>query len=315
MRRIYQNAHNVIIWLGASTEDIDRLFHWMRCLDRRMLIIEYQHTMIMWENQWNFVTWQPGGGFHSSSVTRGLLDLLGREWFSRIWVIQEAALARAAIITCGRNSVNSRAFVVMPTLLGIACNENVQSRLQVMPGLLRKRSWWAGPDSQDLGMLLQKFGRSKAKDPRDIIYALIGLSKHAFTSDILRPDYEISIQEAIQHTVLYLLVQEGHVRRCSGCDVGDMPAWNVDQFLSALQDLPSRVYTWALIHGKTFIPEPSSPWTKVRDEYIKELAGWGATCEPPWNPWNAVYMGSCNSAERKRVVTERLRMFTHVFGV
>lgn len=39
MRRIYQNAH-VIIWLGASTMEINYLFYWMRRLDQQM------HTVV-----------------------------------------------------------------------------------------------------------------------------------------------------------------------------------------------------------------------------------------------------------------------------
>lgn len=262
MHRIYSNARNVIIWLGASTEDIDSLFYWMRCLDEQMVKVKYQHTMTTWRNQWKALRDQPGAG-----ERKGLQSLLGREWFSRIWVIQEAALAKAAMITCGRNDVNSRTFVMMPTLLGIICNEEVQSRLEIMPGLLRKNSWWAGPDFQDLGVLLQKFSRSKAKDPRDVIYALLGLSKDASTSNTLRPNYEISLQEAIQHTVAYLLNQSGHVKQYP--DHKDMPAWNLDRFLSTLKELPLHVYDWTLYPGESFSANSSILWKNV--EKVKSL--------------------------------------------
>lgn len=259
MRRIYENAHNVIIWLGASTPRIDRLFSWMRHLDLHMLIGERQHILPIWIQQWKFLRWQFEKEISPSSLRIGLRDLLGREWFSRIWVIQEAALAKAAIIACSRNTVSSRTFVMMPTLLEIRCNENVQSRLEIMPGLLRKKSWWSGPDSQDLGTLLRKFGQSKAKDPRDIIYALLGLSKDAFESKSLRPNYQISLEEAIQHTVAYLLNQSGLVTHYPGYD--DMPRWDMIRFLSALEDLPFEVYEWSLPRGETFVPNPSISWT------------------------------------------------------
>lgn len=252
MRRIYQKAHGVIIWLGASTEEIDCLFYWMRCLDHQMLTVECRYTITMWEAHWEFITRQSGRELDLWRIKIGLQYLLAREWFWRVWVIQEAALAKTAIIACGRNTVNSRTFVVMPALLKTSCNENVRSRLDIMPGLLRKRSWWAGTDSHDLSMLLQKFGRSKAKDPRDIIYALLGLSRDAFASDVLRPNYQISLQEAIQHTVAYLLIQAGHVKHYPDCN--DMPIWNINQFLAALEDLPIRVHAWATDHGTTFLP-------------------------------------------------------------
>lgn len=242
MSRIYENAHNVIIWLGASTQEIDCLFKWMHHLNHQMTMVDCQRNKAVWKNQWMLIGWQSEGEADSRIMQEGLVDLLEREWFSRIWVIQEAALAKAAVITCGRSTVNSHTFVMMPTLLGIRCNENIQSRLEIMPGLLRRTSWWSsGPDSQDLGRLLQRFGKSKSKDPRDTIYALLGLSKNAFTSKILRPDYQISLQETIQRTVAYLLIQRFPGRKESFFNHEDMPRWNMDEFMSALKDLPSAV--------------------------------------------------------------------------
>lgn len=242
MSRIYENAHNVIIWLGASTQEIDCLFKWMHHLNHQMAMVDSQNDKDVWKNQWMLLSWQSEGEPDSGPLQEGLVILLGREWFSRIWVIQEAALAKAAVVTCGRNTVNSQTFVMMPTLLDIRCDESIQSRLEIMPGLLRKTSWWSsGPDSQDLERLLQRFGKSKSKDPRDTIYALLGLSKDAFTSKILRPDYQISLQEAIQRTVAYLLIQRFPGRKEFFLRHENMPRWNMDEFMSALKDLPSAV--------------------------------------------------------------------------
>lgn len=311
MRRIYENAHNIIIWLGASTPDIDCLFFWMRHLDHQMLIGGCQHTMPIWKQQWKFLRWQCKKEICPSNMREGLQDLLEREWFSRIWVIQEAALAKAAIITCSRNTVSSRTFVIMPTLLDISCNENVQSRLEIMPGLLRKKSWWSGPDSQDLGMLLRKFGQSKAKDPRDIIYALLGLSKDAFESNSLRPNYQISLQEAIQHTVAYLLNQSGRVTHYPSYD--DMPIWSMGKFLSALKDLPFQVYAWALRHGKIFVPNPSISWTNVENNYLEMLTGWDTT----YTPWISIATEQWDQTvlvkKRRDAMIFRLRMFDTEF--
>lgn len=311
MRRIYENAQNIIIWLGASSPDIDCLFYWMRQLDYQMLTGGCQQTMAIWTQQWRLLCWQFKKEIHVSSTREGLQELLGREWFTRIWVIQEAALAKAAIITCGHNTVNSRAFVVMPTILDIDCNENVQSRLEIMPGSLRRKSWWSGPESQDLGMLLRKFGKSKAKDPRDIIYALLGLSKDAFESDSLRPNYQISVQEAIQHTVAYLLHKSGNVKHYPRYN--EMPIWSMRQFLSAVKDLSFQVYAWALRHGKVFMSNPSISWTKVEDKYHEILTGWGTT----YTPWIAIAKEDWDHtaivSRRSDAMIFRLQMFDTEF--
>lgn len=269
--------------------------------------------MTIWTQQWTLLNWQFKTEIHVSSTREGLQDLLGREWFTRIWVIQEAALAKAAIITCGHNTVNSRAFVVMPTILDIDCNENVRSRLEIMPGLLRRRSWWSGPESQDLGMLLRKFGKSKAKDPRDIIYALLGLSKDAFESNSLRPNYQISVQEAIQHTVAYLLHKSGNVKHYP-C-YKEMPIWSMDQFLSAMNDLSFQVYVWTRRQGKVLMSYPSISLTNVEDTYHEMLTGWGTT----YTPWIAIAREDWDHtvlvSRREDAMIVRLQMFHTAFYI
>lgn len=147
----------------------------------------------------------------------------------------EAALARAATLVCGRQSVDPGTFVMMTKSLGFfwLCDENVRSRLEILPGSLRKRSSWStGPESQDLRTLIQRFAKSKAKDPRDMIYALLGLSKDAFTSKILRPDYQLGPQEVIQRTVAHIFIQSGHIS--SSSRHSNMPTWDLDEFLAPL---------------------------------------------------------------------------------
>lgn len=289
MRRIYQNAHNVIIWLGPSTRRIDYLFSWMLRLEnmvfcskeerfiKEFIKVDPADSIVMWKYFWDLIC-QPWKTKTASNIVReGFQILLGREWFHRIWVIQEAALAQSATISSGRNTISSQTFVMMPELLRISCNENVQARLEVMPGLLRKTSWWSGPECQNLSMLLRKFGKSKAKDPRDIIYALLGLSKDASESDVLHPNYEISLQEVIQRTVFYLLTRSGHAELL---DHDDLPTWDMGQFLSALDHLPSHFRKWASRHEEE-LPQPYIPW-HVGYEYRPALASWRTVDDTPW---------------------------------
>lgn len=300
--------------------EIDALFYWMRLLEQRMLTvqstckfyIESTRAATVWKQQWRLLGWLYNRDPCSHNIREGIRDLLGREWFSRIWVIQEAALAKSATITCGRNNISSHTFVVMPILLHISCNENVHSRLEIMPG--SKRSWWSsGPESQDLSMLLQKFGKSKAKDPRDTIYALLGLSNDAYTSKTLRPNYEISLQEAIQHTVVYLLVRSGHVK--SRPNHYDMPKWNMDQFLFALKDLPFQVFTWTLNHGTASIHNSSISWTNVDFlKYFADLTGWGSAYNNPWTPISReVWDHRLHDGQRAEAVRHQLEVFAKGF--
>lgn len=268
-----------------------------------MLEVESSNEMEMWKYEWVFLGKECGTEFPSPIIKEGLQNLLRREWFSRIWVIQEAALAKAAIISSGRNNINSQTFSVMPKLLRISCNENVQSRLEVMPGLLRKISWWSGPESQELDILLKKFGKSKAKDPRDIIYALLGLSEDAYTSDILRPDYQIDLQEAIQHTVFYILSLSERAKRHTSLTYHDLPKWNMGQFMLALDSLPGHVHKWITKEGCVFIsvPEPSVRWADVGYEV-------------PQRHMRTFRLGSCSWIEiTDKMMHDEIRLRRRIF--
>lgn len=124
-----------------------------------------------------------------------------------------------------------------------------------MPGLLRD-DLFIPIEYYDLGMLLRKFREGKAKDLRDIVYALLGLSKNTFKSRFLRPDYEIKLQEAIQRTVDYIWTQLFEVDGPFP-DPNDMPTWSMDEFLYAI-DHPGnflrKVVTWISYNKKSRLP-------------------------------------------------------------
>jgi hypothetical protein len=71
-----------------------------------------------------------------------------------------------------------------------------------MPGRLRGETWWT--EKRDLYNLLLKFSESEASDPRDKVYALLGISSDASDTDSLRPDYTKDLQEVIRDTSLFL---------------------------------------------------------------------------------------------------------------
>lgn len=248
MRVVYQTAQRVIIWLGPSDSHIDCLFDWMNELDQQVLAIARPHTLGTWENQWSWLVWELHGLPPPDEIKEALSALLQRKWFSRIWVLQEAALARSAIITCSWKEVNSRALVVMPSLLNVECGEGEQARLDILPGLLRKKSWWAESSSKDLITLLQKFGRSEASDSRDIIYALLGLSRDTHSSEFLRPNYEIGVKETVQRSVAYFMLQTDSLLEVT--PIRSLPSWGIDEFLDKLHELPFQVFKWATDHAQ-----------------------------------------------------------------
>jgi hypothetical protein len=107
-----------------------------------------------------------------------------------------------AEIVCGGKSVLASIFARMPPLLGIR-DLPCQPILDIMPGPHRNSSWWA--QERDLYIMLDKFGSSEATDPRDKIYALLGISLNACDTDLLRADYRKNLKDTIFDTTLFLL--------------------------------------------------------------------------------------------------------------
>ncbi|KAH6716510.1 heterokaryon incompatibility protein-domain-containing protein [Leptodontidium sp. MPI-SDFR-AT-0119] len=165
MGSIYSKAERVIIWLGEATYATDYVMNYMKQLEEESAKhhSDDQHRQEISHKQW-VDTWLAGPS------VEGLQSLLHRNWFKRVWVIQEAGNARAADIVCGSKSVSASIFALMPSLLEITPDLHCQSIMDIMPGSPRDSSWWA--KKRDLYTMLGKFRNSEATDPRDKIYAL-----------------------------------------------------------------------------------------------------------------------------------------------
>ena len=211
MGAIYKKAEKVLVWLGSATPETDSVFDDMNCFQKE----SSKYACGNWEvsdERWQGImsSLHPSNNMENTPTTtqkQGLEDLLTRPWFDRMWIIQEVANARAAWVVCGAKSVLARTFALFPYLLGIAPSRNCQAILDVMPGPTRNHSWWT--KSHDLNTLLRKFKGSKASDPRDKLYALLGISSDQFIEGFPVPDYEKSEREVLLDTVTFLLTVVG----------------------------------------------------------------------------------------------------------
>lgn len=68
---------------------------------------------------------------------------------------------------------------------------------------LRANTWWFSERS--LHVLLRKFAKSKSGDPRDKIYALLGISEDANDPARFYPSYKKRVNTVFNHTLRFLL--------------------------------------------------------------------------------------------------------------
>jgi len=234
MGSIYSEAKRVFIWLGEATYDTDYIMYYMKKLEKE----SFKHAsngqeISQWVNMWSVVVrdLRPD---QRDLLVKGLQSLLHRSWFKRVWIIQEAANAQVAEIVCGGKSISASIFALMPTLLEITPEAHCQPILEIMPGSRRNGSWWA--KKRDLYTMLDKFRNSEATDPRDKIYALLGISSNACDTDLLRADYGKNLEDTIFDTTSFLLnLNELDPPICRFFD------WTLQEFLRNLDVLANEV--------------------------------------------------------------------------
>ncbi|KAH7357098.1 heterokaryon incompatibility protein-domain-containing protein [Rhexocercosporidium sp. MPI-PUGE-AT-0058] len=95
MSRVYTRALQVCIWLGEADDDSEIAMNFIR-----EDIKELKNFDLITSDEQYSRKWQ------------ALMSLMQRDWFFRRWVIQEIALAGAAMVYCGPYSVPWKSFAV-----------------------------------------------------------------------------------------------------------------------------------------------------------------------------------------------------------
>jgi GTP-sensing pleiotropic transcriptional regulator CodY len=189
MGTIYKLAKGVLFWLGKATPEIIALMDALRQLQRTGA-------------EWDFKQSMPDSR-HLNDCRTGLRQLLGRQWFTRVWILQEVANAQKGTVCCGTWTIPANIFAQAPSLMGVEPEPHCQAILDILPETSRSRSWWG--QERDLYMLLCQFQASKATDERDKIYALLGLSSNPLDINSINVDYQQPAYKVIQKATAYLM--------------------------------------------------------------------------------------------------------------
>ncbi|KAK1751181.1 heterokaryon incompatibility protein-domain-containing protein [Echria macrotheca] len=193
MGDIYKKADRVLYWLGLSTYETEFCLGALKTLQEASRSVAHsQWTLVRWANFWQSL--DTGYCNRPSLQREGLRILCDRPWFRRVWILQEVAKSRAAEVYCGKSSVSARMFSLAPFLMGFQPGTHVQAIFDMMPGPFRKDSWFG--KNTGLYTLLMNFGGAEAKDSRDLVYALLGMSSDGI-NDIL-PDYGRSEEDLMK---------------------------------------------------------------------------------------------------------------------
>ncbi|SMR41417.1 unnamed protein product [Zymoseptoria tritici ST99CH_1E4] len=209
MASIYSQADQVVFWLGKATAEVRTL---MECLNQLGPLLDqksysFDDAKALWSD------------IHAQNDVRdaaqvGLHTLLKRPWFSRVWILQEVARARRGVVCAGPSTVPAAVFALAPALL----NPNHHSKMSFWRPVIDLMSapakhsltWMRAPD---LYTLLSKTMESQATDPRDKIFALLGMSEQAQDRDSVEVNYAKPAHQVYQHVLQYLAPMPKSTRR------------------------------------------------------------------------------------------------------
>jgi hypothetical protein len=236
MSEIYQKADRVLVWLGLGNIVTDTLMDFLNTLPPN---ITKGNKAVLSNCQKEAATFPK----HNEA----LYDLLHRPWFRRIWILQEVANAKRAIVICGNRSVSTRCFVTAPSVIGTKLDSHTQAVLDVMPGHLRETSWWS--QKRDLRTLLLKFRESLAGDERDMVYALFGLVSDTSQLHFLHADYTKGIKQVIRDAVFTLLFPQ-HLDISADYNLN----WTWHEFSQKLDNLSLPTFLDAIGYGDKILP-------------------------------------------------------------
>ncbi|KAK3370997.1 heterokaryon incompatibility protein-domain-containing protein [Lasiosphaeria ovina] len=200
MPDIYSRAKRVLIYLGEATEQETKGLHHLPVLDHRGLSTANPQTLHMW-----------------TSAGQAVRSLFTRRYFSRVWILQEVALARSGVVLCGSSDVSwehlrEQVLGSHHYGRGIASQEIREllpfvNRATGLPHVLA-----FGPpklrDESDLLDLLDKARDSHATDPRDKVFAVFGMMQCAKSLGYTA-DYTESVEETYTRTAILLAEKFG----------------------------------------------------------------------------------------------------------
>lgn len=110
MSNIYKGAERVLIWLGEGAEDeIGLAMDFMETLAKShgYKSVCVSRDMHYWASSLSLKPYVDNVGAILQSATECRVHAIyEREWFTRLWVVQEITLAKAAIVYCGSRQLD-----------------------------------------------------------------------------------------------------------------------------------------------------------------------------------------------------------------
>ncbi|KAL1614474.1 hypothetical protein SLS54_009732 [Diplodia seriata] len=202
--RIYSQAQRALVYLGNERrEKITQLFDYLRRRDASgnkaphpTELTEEQRIQLQGELSW----------------------MLSLPWFTRVWVLQEVAVSRQSLVFLGGETLDWR-LLSFGNIYSLDLNP--VDKDGGFPRALQLSSDDREP-IKDLVSLLTVARSCLSTDPRDKIYALLGIFKNNERIHISM-DYNKPVQELYAEISWHVINTYGHLELLSDAEAGNSP--------------------------------------------------------------------------------------------
>ncbi|KAJ9658239.1 hypothetical protein H2198_003812 [Neophaeococcomyces mojaviensis] len=185
MDRIYSTADSVYAWLGPSTADSEKVFDFLE---------QSRIQRSAGEPYWKIF-------MSDSTVFHALEDLLGRSYWTRLWIIQEIVLAKRLWLFCGSRYISwhDLHFALAGTKAFHSTTHKRDSLHETMRLLQYLKESRESSSTMSLSKLVHKFITAQCQDERDKIYGLLSLA-HQDARRLVKVDYRRPLLQVLLDT-------------------------------------------------------------------------------------------------------------------
>ncbi|KAM0554072.1 hypothetical protein ACHAPJ_007147 [Fusarium lateritium] len=287
MRDIYKHAQCVIAWLGPTDEHspiaIAMLQEIADCvdftkeeediLDNRIRFKPEKFDFISHGHTDEFQIWSKPLPF-SDRQWQALKSLISRTWFRRLWVRQEILLAsKEAILLAGGDSMLWLHFMSAIEIIA-AKRDALAGKVNIHTiEFFNVRTFSQLRHLRDFFTLVCFTHACEVTEPRDRVFALLGLANGGFTSEI-DIDYRKNVKDVHRDALVRSSTYHEDLKLLSLCDSASEPTW--------IPDLERIQHLRPITNGRAALcsAEKAHAFTKeqlqlqgVRCDYITELVG------------------------------------------
>ncbi|MCJ1280633.1 hypothetical protein MMC21_008462, partial [Puttea exsequens] len=255
MREIYAHSDHTLIWLGPSMERTQMAFQeivslsksWHeRCESLQRIPVKGKEDIESYAQILKREVIEK----YQSPAWRALQHLLSRSWFERVWVRQEFCASGQVLVQCGDDCIPWTHLMDIRTLFmqHIACanqatgddpisaSEIVKSMYGATQTLynlgemsIEYRSRDTGTELPSLVYILSQLRSTRATDPRDKVYAALGLARE---DERIPVDYRLSPEAVYTQTAQKSMQSTKTFNMLAYCNyppsMDTLPTWVAD---------------------------------------------------------------------------------------